>query len=78
MSHLRKFSLQIQAYLLHNTSPPTLLSFLLNKVTPHLPVNNATVVASPSGWFTLDGRRLADKPTLRGIYLHNGKKVIVP
>lgn len=41
-------------------------------------VSNAPVVASPSGWFTLDGRRLADKPTLRGIYLHNGKKVIVP
>ena len=36
------------------------------------------VVASPSGWFTLDGRRLADKPTLRGIYLHNGKKIIIP
>lgn len=41
-------------------------------------VSNDPVVASPSGWFTLDGRRLADKPTLRGIYLHNGKKVIVP
>lgn len=41
-------------------------------------VSNAPVVAFPSGWFTLDGRRLADKPTLRGIYLHNGKKVIVP
>jgi hypothetical protein len=41
-------------------------------------VSNDPVVAFPSGWFTLDGRRLADKPTLRGIYLHNGKKVIVP
>ncbi len=41
-------------------------------------VSNEPVVASPSGWFTLDGRRLADKPTLRGIYLHNGKKVVVP
>lgn len=41
-------------------------------------VSNDPVVAFPSGWFTLDGRRLADKPTLRGIYLHNGKKVVVP
>lgn len=41
-------------------------------------VSNDPVVASPSGWFTLDGRRLADKPTLRGIYLHNGKKIIIP
>jgi len=40
-------------------------------------VSNDPVVASPSGWFTLDGRRLADKPTLRGIYLHNGKKVVI-
>ena len=28
-------------------------------------------------WFTLDGRRLDGKPTMKGIYVNNGMKVIV-
>ena len=28
-------------------------------------------------WYTLQGVRLNDKPTQRGLYLHNGKKIIV-
>jgi hypothetical protein len=30
-------------------------------------------------WYTLDGRRIANgqKPTAKGIYIHNGKKVII-
>ena len=27
------------------------------------------------GWFTIDGRRLTSKPAVRGIYIHNGRKV---
>ena len=27
------------------------------------------------GWFTLDGRRLTEKPTQKGVYIHDGKKV---
>lgn len=33
--------------------------------------------ASPNHWFTLDGRRLSEEPTQRGIYIHNGKKVAI-
>ncbi len=29
------------------------------------------------GWFTLDGRRLSTAPVRKGMYIHNGKKVIV-
>lgn len=29
------------------------------------------------GWFTLDGRRLSTVPVRKGMYIHNGKKVIV-
>lgn len=29
------------------------------------------------GWFTLDGVRLSGKPTEKGIYIHNGRKVLV-
>jgi surface protein len=27
-------------------------------------------------WYTIDGRKLSGKPTTKGIYLHNGKKVV--
>ena len=29
------------------------------------------------GWYTLDGRRMSSKPTLKGFYINNGKKVII-
>ena len=29
------------------------------------------------GWFTLDGRRLAHRPTTNGVYIHAHKKVVV-
>ena len=29
------------------------------------------------GWYLLDGRRLSGKPTTRGLYIHQGKKVAV-
>ena len=28
-------------------------------------------------WYTLDGRRLDEKPTARGIYLHQGRRVMI-
>ena len=28
-------------------------------------------------WYTIDGRRLNAKPTQRGVYIHNGKKIVV-
>ena len=29
------------------------------------------------GWYTIDGRRLAGKPTQSGIYINNGKKILI-
>ena len=29
------------------------------------------------GWFTLDGRKLPDKPKTKGIYINNGHKVVI-
>ena len=28
-------------------------------------------------WYTLDGRKLSGKPTTKGLYIHNGRKVVV-
>ena len=32
---------------------------------------------SRQGWFTLDGRRLTDMPTAKGIYLYDGRAVVI-
>ena len=29
------------------------------------------------GWFTIDGTRLLEKPTTKGLYIHNGQKVLI-
>lgn len=34
-------------------------------------------VAPADGWFTIDGRRLNEKPEARGMYIHGGKKVMI-
>ena len=34
-------------------------------------------VRTVDGWYSLDGRRLDRKPTRKGVYIHNGNKVIV-
>ena len=31
----------------------------------------------PEGWYTLDGIRLNGKPAVPGIYVNNGKKVVI-
>jgi hypothetical protein len=28
-------------------------------------------------WYTLNGHKLAGKPTQKGVYIHNNKKVII-
>ena len=33
--------------------------------------------AVADAWYTLDGRRLQGKPTASGIYINNGKKVVI-
>ena len=30
-----------------------------------------------NGWYTLDGRRLESAPTRKGLYINNGKKVVI-
>ena len=30
-----------------------------------------------SSWYSLDGMKLFEKPTQKGVYIHNGKKVVI-
>ena len=33
--------------------------------------------SSANGWYTIDGRRLGGKPTANGVYVNNGRKVLI-
>ena len=35
-------------------------------------------VIDDDGWYTLQGVKLSGKPTQKGIYIHDGKKVMMP
>ena len=37
----------------------------------------ADIQSHSGNWFTLDGRRLGSKPTTKGVYIHNNKKVVI-
>ena len=37
-----------------------------------------TLRSSLAGWYGIDGRPLNSNPTAKGIYIHNGKKVVLP
>ena len=39
--------------------------------------DSATTVNGRDAWYTLDGRKLDGKPGQRGIYVNNGKKVVI-
>lgn len=36
-----------------------------------------TIEQQQRGWYTVSGIRLKDKPTAKGVYIHNGKKVFI-
>ena len=38
---------------------------------------NREPLTTDAAWYTLDGRRLTGQPTAKGIYIHNGKKLLV-
>ena len=37
----------------------------------------STLNSQLSGWYTLDGRKLNSKPTAKGVYVKNGKKIVI-
>jgi hypothetical protein len=38
---------------------------------------SAESATKADGWYTLDGRKLAGKPTVSGVYVNNGRKVVI-
>jgi hypothetical protein len=48
-----------------------------DEATGIISTTNYTNDTNSDAWFTLDGRKLSGKPTAKGLYIVNGKKVIV-
>jgi hypothetical protein len=43
-------------------------------------ITDPTPDPTPAGaesWYTIDGRRLDSAPTVKGVYIHNGQKIVV-
>jgi hypothetical protein len=40
-------------------------------------IKSSTGVGRSAAWYSLDGRKLSGKPTKSGVYIHNGKKVVI-
>ena len=64
-----------------SNAPALLTSFNINfgddEVTGILTTNVTNGTKSDGAWYTLDGRKLVGKPTQNGIYINNGKKVVI-
>ena len=40
------------------------------------PVERSSFNVQRDSWYTLDGRRLSSAPSQKGLYIHNGKKIV--
>ena len=41
------------------------------------PAEITEITEKPDAWYTLDGRKLDSKPAQRGIYINNGRMVLI-
>ncbi len=39
--------------------------------------SSSTLPASRSAWFTVDGRKLSQQPSRKGVYIYNGNKIVI-
>lgn len=40
-------------------------------------IDNGQMINDKAGWYTIDGRKLSGKPMKKGVYIHNGHKVVI-
>ena len=67
-----------QAYLLYTGSeePQEVSSSFVESVTG-IKLTNIHRKVEQDGWYSLEGYKLAAKPTHKGIYLRHGKKIVL-
>ena len=69
-----------RAYFTNRNSAGQAKAFVLNfdddnETTSIKQINNAA--SATNSYFTIDGRRINDMPATAGLYIHNGKKVVI-
>ena len=52
-------------------------SFVLNFGDEETGITNTNQTNQADAWYTIDGRRLDKKPAQRGLYINNGKKLVI-
>ena len=40
-------------------------------------ISTVSTASETDGWYSLDGRKLDGKPAKKGVYINNGKKVVI-
>ncbi len=61
-----------------NVSASPIRAFVLNFGEDASSINEKVIVNTPASvWYTLDGRKLSGKPSVSGLYINNGKKVVI-
>jgi hypothetical protein len=70
-----------EAYTMHKGSSPAPMYFIIGENTDDNTTDILEVRSQAEDgngeWFTLDGRKLQNTPTTKGVYIQNGRKVIV-
>jgi hypothetical protein len=67
-----------KAYLLlsGNAAPSLSMTFGDEKTTGMRPTPDPSLLDGGE-WYDLSGRRLSEKPSTKGLYIHNGRKEVV-
>ena len=65
-----------RAYFSLGSTPAPDMNVVLNFGEETTEVNEVIEV-NDNSWYTLDGRKFDHQPTKKGLYIHNGKKVVV-
>ena len=64
----------------HNTGKPYAALYELKNFvsgSSSIATVNHDPITNNQTWFTLDGRRLSGKPSAKGVYIHNARKVVI-
>ena len=59
------------------TNSAPVLNIEIGETTNLVSIDNGQLTIDNDVWYTLDGRKLNGKPTKKGLYIHNGRKVVI-
>ena len=74
----KTFTYQYNAGIPNLTTPRMAISYTINNVATGInDINTDNNGNGDSNWYTLDGQKLNSRPAQSGIYIHDGKKMVI-